>query len=126
MWHSGVGSRPERRAAVQGGLAAYLLYYLLAPLTFSRRKGRSSFVLTALLTSPSYFFAQERTVEPPSHLGEAIKAHIDSKGLRTYPAYGDLNAQIAEYAGVAPDNCMFTNGSDQGMHLRTPVVTAAT
>jgi len=59
----------------------------------------------------------ERTVEPPPHVGEAIKRHIDERGLRTYPAYGDLNQQIADYAGVSAHNCMFTNGSDQGIDL---------
>mmetsp|Transcript_32083 Transcript_32083/g.88643 ORF Transcript_32083/g.88643 Transcript_32083/m.88643 type:complete len:655 (+) Transcript_32083:101-2065(+) len=59
----------------------------------------------------------ERTVHVPKHITDALKQHLDSKGLRTYPAYGDLNAKVAAYAGVPPEQCMFTNGSDQGIDL---------
>jgi histidinol-phosphate aminotransferase len=46
-----------------------------------------------------------------------VKAHIDGEGLQRYPAYGDLQHKIAKYAGVDPEECMFTNGSDQGIDL---------
>merc|ERR1712151_882695 len=59
----------------------------------------------------------ERTVPVPSHATDAVKAHIDAEGLQRYPAYGDLQAQIAKYAGVQTEECMFTNGSDQGSDL---------
>mmetsp|Transcript_88282 Transcript_88282/g.189541 ORF Transcript_88282/g.189541 Transcript_88282/m.189541 type:complete len:646 (+) Transcript_88282:46-1983(+) len=59
----------------------------------------------------------ERTVPVPAHITDALKAHLDVKGLQTYPAYGDLTVRIAEYAGVRPEQCMFTNGSDQGIDL---------
>mmetsp|Transcript_117713 Transcript_117713/g.327817 ORF Transcript_117713/g.327817 Transcript_117713/m.327817 type:complete len:661 (-) Transcript_117713:112-2094(-) len=59
----------------------------------------------------------ERTVPVPAHVTDAVKAHIDSRGLQSYPAYGDLQAKIASYAGVRPEECMFTNGSDQGIDL---------
>jgi len=59
----------------------------------------------------------ERTVPVAPHVTDAVKAHIDTKGLQCYPAYGDLNEQIAAYIGVTPEECMFTNGSDQGIDL---------
>jgi len=59
----------------------------------------------------------ERTVPVPRQITEAIKAHIDARGLQCYPAYGNLLPTIAKYAGVRPEECMFTNGSDQGIDL---------
>jgi len=59
----------------------------------------------------------ERTMPVASHVTEALKAHIDRQDLQCYPAYGDLNDQVAAYAGVPPEHCMFTNGSDQGIDL---------
>eukprot|EP00928_Gymnodinium_smaydae_P072333 TRINITY_DN55701_c0_g1_i1.p1 TRINITY_DN55701_c0_g1~~TRINITY_DN55701_c0_g1_i1.p1 ORF type:complete len:396 (-),score=91.92 TRINITY_DN55701_c0_g1_i1:46-1173(-) len=59
----------------------------------------------------------ERTMPVPAHVTEAVKAHLDDCGLQSYPAYGELHAQIAKYAGVLPEQCMFTNGSDQGIDL---------
>uniref|UniRef100_A0A7S4BZX8 histidinol-phosphate transaminase n=1 Tax=Chrysotila carterae TaxID=13221 RepID=A0A7S4BZX8_CHRCT len=59
----------------------------------------------------------ERTIPVPEHIPAAITKHMATKGLQCYPAYGDLNENIAEYAGVPADQCMFTNGSDQGIDL---------
>jgi len=59
----------------------------------------------------------ERTTQVPSRITSALKNHLDSSGLHTYPAYGDLAAKIAAYAGVPVEQCMFTNGSDQGIDL---------
>ena len=59
----------------------------------------------------------ERTVAPPRHVSDAIPAYIAERGLQCYPAYGDLNERIAQYARVPPAQCMFTNGSDQGIDL---------
>mmetsp|Transcript_59222 Transcript_59222/g.152363 ORF Transcript_59222/g.152363 Transcript_59222/m.152363 type:complete len:365 (-) Transcript_59222:127-1221(-) len=61
----------------------------------------------------------ERTLPPPQSVLDALKAYIDKGGLQRYPAYGALQAQIAEYAGVPMEECMFTNGSDQGIDLVT-------
>mmetsp|Transcript_18214 Transcript_18214/g.54953 ORF Transcript_18214/g.54953 Transcript_18214/m.54953 type:complete len:248 (+) Transcript_18214:927-1670(+) len=60
----------------------------------------------------------ERTVPPPAHVTDAIITHIQSGTTQCYPAYGDINERIAEYAGVKPSQCMFTNGSDQGAYRR--------
>jgi len=59
----------------------------------------------------------ERTTEVGQHVIDAVKALIDTRGFRCYPAYGDLQNRIAEYAGVKPEECLFTNGSDQGIDL---------
>lgn len=59
----------------------------------------------------------ERTVPVPPHITEALKSWIDEGGLQRYPAYGELAAKIAAYAGTRSEECMFTNGSDQGIDL---------
>lgn len=59
----------------------------------------------------------ERTVPVPSVITDALKAYIDSGLLQKYPSYGGLQEQIAEYAGVLPEQVLFTNGSDQGIDL---------
>mmetsp|Transcript_129181 Transcript_129181/g.414137 ORF Transcript_129181/g.414137 Transcript_129181/m.414137 type:complete len:364 (+) Transcript_129181:54-1145(+) len=59
----------------------------------------------------------ERTVPVPAHITDALKEYLDSGGLQRYPSYGRMNEQIAEYAGVRAEECMFTNGSDQGIDL---------
>jgi len=59
----------------------------------------------------------ERTVPVPSHVTDALKTYIDGAGLQRYPNYGDMQEQIAKYAGVRTEECMFTNGSDQGIDL---------
>ncbi|CAK8991265.1 unnamed protein product [Durusdinium trenchii] len=59
----------------------------------------------------------ERTVEVPSFVKEAMKDFIDQGGLQKYPAYGALQRDIADYAAVAPEQVLFVNGSDQGIDL---------
>jgi len=59
----------------------------------------------------------ERTVEVPKFVKEAMKDFIDHGGLQKYPAYGSLQKDIAEYAGVKTEEVLFTNGSDQGIDL---------
>jgi len=59
----------------------------------------------------------ERTIPVPAHVTDALKRYIDQGGLQRYPSYGDMQAKIAEYAGVRKEECMFTNGSDQGIDL---------
>jgi len=59
----------------------------------------------------------EKTTPVPSHITDALKAHLDTKGVQTYPFYAGITANIADYAGVTPDECLITNGSDQGIDL---------
>lgn len=59
----------------------------------------------------------ERTIEPGPKVKEALKKFIDSGRLQVYPEYGDLEAKIAEYAGVKSFQTMVTNGADQGIDI---------
>lgn len=59
----------------------------------------------------------ERTVPVPSHVTGALQKWFDQDGLQKYPSYGNMQEQIAKYAGVRKEECMFTNGSDQGIDL---------
>lgn len=59
----------------------------------------------------------ERTLPPPKEIAEALKEYIDGGHMQRYPSYGDLQEVIAAYAGVPPEQCLFTNGSDQGIDL---------
>jgi len=59
----------------------------------------------------------ERTIAPSPKVREALKKFIDSDRLQIYPEYGDLEAKIAKYAGVKPEQVMVTNGGDQGIDI---------
>lgn len=59
----------------------------------------------------------ERTIEVVEPIREALHKLIDSGRLHMYPSYGDITQQIAEYAEVAPEQVMITNGSDHGIDL---------
>merc|ERR1712194_144181 len=59
----------------------------------------------------------ERTVPAPKHVIDALHSYIDGGRLQCYPAYAELNDKIAAYAGVPAEECMFTNGSDQGIDM---------
>jgi histidinol-phosphate aminotransferase len=61
----------------------------------------------------------ESTQPPPPHVAEAIKTYADSGRLRMYPSYGGVQAQLAAYAGVAPEQLLLTNGSDSALQLIT-------
>ncbi|MDO8424806.1 MAG: histidinol-phosphate transaminase [bacterium] len=59
----------------------------------------------------------ERTTPASPKVKEALKKFIDSDRLQVYPGYGDLDAKVAEYAGVEPSQVMVTNGGDQGIDV---------
>lgn len=59
----------------------------------------------------------ERTTEPSPKVKDALKKFINSGRLQVYPEYGDLEAKIAQYAGVKKDQVMVTNGGDQGIDI---------
>ncbi len=59
----------------------------------------------------------ERTTPDSPKVKEALKKFLDSDRLQIYPEYGDLEAKIAEYAGVKDDEVMVTNGGDQGIDI---------
>lgn len=59
----------------------------------------------------------ERTTPASPKVKEALKKFIDSCRLQVYPEYGDLEAKIAQYAGVKAGQVMVTNGGDQGIDV---------
>lgn len=59
----------------------------------------------------------ERTLPVSEHVTAALIDYIQAGRLQMYPAYGDIDQVIADYVGVAADNIMITNGSDQGIDL---------
>lgn len=59
----------------------------------------------------------ERTVEVPELVRDALKAFVDSGRIHMYPSYGDITDRIADYCGVPADQLMITNGSDHGIDL---------
>ena len=59
----------------------------------------------------------ERTLPMAEVVQDALIAYIRSGRLQMYPAYGNTVDLIAEYCGVAADQVMITNGSDQGIDL---------
>lgn len=59
----------------------------------------------------------ERTLPVSEHVTKALIDYIQAGKLQMYPAYGDIDQVIADYVGVAADNIMITNGSDQGIDL---------
>lgn len=59
----------------------------------------------------------ERTNEPSPKIKEALKKFVELGRLQIYPEYGDLEAKIAQYAGVPASQVMVTNGGDQGIDI---------
>ena len=59
----------------------------------------------------------ERTIPPSKKIKDALKKFIDLDRLQVYPEYGDLEAKIAQYAGVKAGQVMITNGGDQGIDI---------
>ena len=59
----------------------------------------------------------ERTLPVSDDVTRAMIEYIQAGKLQMYPAYGDIDAVIAEYCGVKPEQVMITNGSDQGIDL---------
>jgi histidinol-phosphate aminotransferase len=59
----------------------------------------------------------ERTIPVAENVKRALHDYIDAGRLQMYPAYGDIVARLADYAGVDESQLMITNGSDQGIDL---------
>lgn len=59
----------------------------------------------------------ERTVPITQSVKQALHDYIESDHLQMYPSYGDIVQRLANYAGVAAEQLMITNGSDQGIDL---------
>lgn len=63
------------------------------------------------------FDFNERTLPVSQPVVDAIVDYVKSGRLQMYPAYGDIDALIADYCGVRAEQVMITNGSDQGIDL---------
>jgi histidinol-phosphate aminotransferase len=59
----------------------------------------------------------ERTMPIADTIAREISDWVMSGRLQVYPSYGNITEKIAEYAAVAPEQIMITNGSDQGIDL---------
>ncbi|HEY7772538.1 MAG TPA: histidinol-phosphate transaminase [Marinagarivorans sp.] len=59
----------------------------------------------------------ERTLPVSQAVSQAMIDYIQAGKLQMYPAYGDIDAVIADYCGVNAEQVMITNGSDQGIDL---------
>ena len=59
----------------------------------------------------------ERTVPVSKPIINALTDYIHEGSLQTYPHYGDITEQLADYCGVNAEQVMITNGSDQGIDL---------
>ncbi len=59
----------------------------------------------------------ERTQQPNRKVSQALEKFVKGKKLQVYPEYFDLEEKIAKYAGVSPEQVMFTNGSGQGIDI---------
>lgn len=59
----------------------------------------------------------ERTIPISPKIKAALIEFIQTGKVHAYPEYFDLCEKIAQYAGVAPNQVMFTSGSEQGIDL---------
>lgn len=59
----------------------------------------------------------ERTLPMALEVQQALVEYIGAGRMQMYPSYGDVVAEVANYASVAPEKLMITNGSDQGIEL---------
>lgn len=59
----------------------------------------------------------ENTVGCSPRVIEAIKANVDAAALAVYPEYGEAKQAVADYFRVAPDQMLFTNGTDEAIQV---------
>src|SRR5580658_3752801 len=59
----------------------------------------------------------ENTVGCSPRVVEAIRQGVGAEGLAVYPEYGDAKAAIARYFRVAPEQFVFTNGTDEAIQV---------
>lgn len=59
----------------------------------------------------------ENTVGCSPRVIEALKLGLGEEGLAVYPEYGEAKAAIARYFGVAPEQFVFTNGTDEAIQV---------
>jgi histidinol-phosphate aminotransferase len=59
----------------------------------------------------------ESVQPPPAVVGIAIRRFIEEGRLQVYPHYRDFEAKLARFHGLAPEQLIITNGSDQGIDI---------
>jgi histidinol-phosphate aminotransferase len=59
----------------------------------------------------------ENTVGCSPKVIEALKDSLDPAALAVYPEYGEAKAAVAEYFHVAPEQLLFTNGTDEAIQV---------
>jgi len=59
----------------------------------------------------------ENTVGCSPRVIEAIRQGVGAEGLAVYPEYGDAKDVIARYFRVAPEQFVFTNGTDEAIQV---------
>jgi histidinol-phosphate aminotransferase len=59
----------------------------------------------------------ENTVGCSPRVIEALRRGVSAEGLAVYPEYGEAKADIARYFGVAPEQFIFTNGTDEAIQV---------
>src|SRR5580693_1189261 len=59
----------------------------------------------------------ENTVGCSPRVIEAIRQGVAAEGLAVYPEYGEAKDAIARYFHVAPEQFLFTNGTDEAIQV---------
>src|SRR6185437_3606021 len=59
----------------------------------------------------------ENTVGCSPRVIEALHRGLDAAALSVYPEYGEAKAAVAQYFRVAPDQFVFTNGTDEAIQV---------
>ena len=59
----------------------------------------------------------ENTVGCSPRVIEALKSQLSAAQLSLYPEYGEAKTAIADYFHVNPDQFVFTNGTDEAIHV---------
>jgi histidinol-phosphate aminotransferase len=59
----------------------------------------------------------ENTVGCSPHVIEFLKQRLDAGALAVYPEYGEAKAAVAAFFRVAPEQFIFTNGTDEAIQV---------
>ena len=59
----------------------------------------------------------ENTVGCSPRVIEALHRGLDAAALSVYPEYGEAKAAVAKYFHVAPEQFVFTNGTDEAIQV---------
>lgn len=59
----------------------------------------------------------ENTVGCSPHVIEFLRQRLSADGLAVYPEYDETRPELAAYFGVAPDQLLLTNGTDEAIQV---------